>query len=81
MSPTPAHEPKPRVYHADFINTDRYVRGWSAHTVRTCTRGLATLSDTPLTKPGLAAWVVAQRERGLTRGGGTHSPRNPRHCS
>ena len=30
ISPTPAHEPKQTVYHADFINTGRYVRGWSA---------------------------------------------------
>ena len=32
-------------------------------------KGLATLATTPLTKAGLAAWVRAMRDRGLTPGG------------
>src|SRR5262245_43430504 len=54
---------------ANFLDAGRYLRGWSKRTVRTYTQGLATLSDTPLTKAGLAAWVVVQRKRGLTSGG------------
>jgi integrase/recombinase XerD len=69
MTPTLAPEPKQPVYHADFINSGRYLRGWSERKVRTYTTGLAALGNTPRTKAGLAAWVVAQRDRGLTRGG------------
>ena len=68
MHPTPSPKPEPSVYHADFIAAGRYLRGWSDRTVRIYQQGLATLADTPLTKPGLAAWVIAQRNRGLTRG-------------
>jgi integrase len=69
ITPTTAPEPKQSVYHAEFITAGRYLRGWSERTVRTYSTGLATLANTPLTKAGLAAWVVAQRERGLARGG------------
>jgi hypothetical protein len=69
MSPTTSPKPEPSVYHAEFIAAGRYLRGWSERTVRTYQQGLATLADTPLTKAGLAAWVIAQREHGLTRGG------------
>jgi integrase len=69
MSPTTSPKAEHSVYHAEFIASGRYLRGWSERTVRTYQQGLATLADTPLTKAGLAAWVITQRERGLTRGG------------
>ena len=62
-------ESQTSAYHADFLRHGRYLRGWSDRTLRTYQQGLATLGKTPLTKAGLASWVVAQRERGLTRGG------------
>ena len=51
-------------YHDDFVDHGRYLRAWSPCTVRAPgARGY------PLTKAGLAAWMVALRERGLKRGG------------
>jgi hypothetical protein len=52
----------------------------SSTTAATCARGVLApfgrigkgfgrVADTPLTKAGLTAWMVALRERGLTRGG------------
>jgi len=38
-------------------------------TTRTYRQGLATLATTPLTKIGLAAWLRAMRDQGLTPGG------------
>ena len=52
-----------------FTNHGLYLRNWSVRTVRTYQQGLATLLNIPLTKTGLAAWVVALRQRGLTPGG------------
>jgi len=52
-----------------FVEHGLYLRGWSGRTCRTYRQGLATLGTTPLTKPGLAAWVRSMRERGLTPGG------------
>ena len=52
----------------DFLTQGLYLRGWSARTIRTYRQGLATLPPT-LTKSTLAAWVVEQRQRGLTPGG------------
>ena len=52
-----------------FTNHGLYLRNWSVRTVRTYQQGLATLINIPLTKTGLAAWVVALRQRGLTPGG------------
>ena len=45
---------------ATFIEAGRYLRGWSDRTVRTYNQGLSTLGTTPLTKAGLASWVVRQ---------------------
>ena len=56
-------------YHAEFLRQGHYLRGWSDRTLRTYRQGLRTLGDTPITKAGLAAWMVAQQQRGLTRGG------------
>ena len=64
---TPA--PNAQSYHDDFIDHGRYLRAWSPCTVRPYRQGLRALTDTPLTKAGLTAWMVALRERGLTRGG------------
>jgi integrase/recombinase XerD len=56
-------------YHAEFLRQGHYLRAWSDRTLRTYRQGLSTLGETPITKAGLAAWMVAQQERGLTRGG------------
>ena len=55
--------------HHQFIQHGRFLRGWSPRTVQTYQQGLAALGDTPLTKAGLAAWVVSLREHGHTAGG------------
>jgi hypothetical protein len=62
---TPA--PNTQSYHDDFIDRGRYLRASSARTVRTYRQGLRALADTPLTKAGLGAWMIALRERSLTR--------------
>jgi hypothetical protein len=68
MTTTPT-APIPRSYHDDFIDHGRYLRAWSARTVRTYRQGLRAIADTPLTKAGLGAWMVALHDRGLSRGG------------
>jgi integrase/recombinase XerD len=57
----------------DFIKHGVYLRSWSPRTVRTYRQALAAfglvLRDAPISKLTLDAFVIAQRQRGLTPGG------------
>lgn len=64
---TPA--PNAQSYHDDFIDHGRYLRAWSPSPFGRIGKGFGRVADTPLTKAGLTAWMVALCERGLTRGG------------
>jgi site-specific recombinase XerD len=55
--------------HHQFLQHGRILRGWSPRTVQTYAHCLRAFGDTPLTKAGLANWIVALRERGHTKGG------------
>jgi integrase len=59
----------PSAWITSFLDYGVYLRGWSTRTWRPYRQGLATLTTTPLTKTGLATWVRAMKERGLTPGG------------
>jgi len=57
-----------------FIKHGVYLRNWSSRTVRTYRQGLNALEgviadEHGLTKPNLAAFVIAMRERGQSPGG------------
>ena len=52
-----------------FIDAGVYLRGWSPKTVVIYRRALKAFGDTPLTKPALAAGVVALRQQGRALGG------------
>jgi integrase/recombinase XerD len=45
-----------------FLDDGRYLRNWSERTVETYKRALRAFGTTPLTKAGLAAWVVSLRQ-------------------
>ena len=74
--PAPATADTAPVYRSDsptladqFIDHGRYLRAWSPKTVVIYRRALTAFGDTALTKPALAAWVVALRQRGHSLGG------------
>jgi len=58
-----------RRLHDLFLQHGRYLRNWSATTLRTYAQGLRSLDLEHPTKADLDAWVISLRKRGFTPGG------------
>lgn len=52
-----------------FIRQGLYLRNWSPRTADIYRRAIDTLRDVPLTKAGLADWLIALRAKGVSTGG------------